>query len=492
MTGTIVRGKLTRADLALWDGRTTTATRVDATGGTVTGVVIGSAVDVLQVFGEGTARARGAIVDAVQSIGSAAVTLEFAPGAWTIDDDLTVPSNFICRIPSGCIFSIDSGKTLTFYGPVYADSASFYTGSGSAVLSVDSFVGGKPWIARTAVEITNGVTPSNYHRREGDLRRYSAITFAGDVIDGHYSYGDVPTYIDADTFTVPGDKTAIYEVGVGVIVVSASAWKTGYVSSVSYSSPTTTVNVAVDYNSSLPTSPLAVGVAKLARTDIPWHWITSQNTFARPTIQNRSTGTAATAGQSWGVTGDSGLVLMVSGVNYSGELVSTSGVTGNCVAFYTTTTGVAGFVAAPLVFAYGDQPRIVIGPAAGGYPNPPPVKFINAAEAFRLHSTGATGDSYQSWYRSNGTTQKGYFGYDSAANQNLRLVNLETGTIEITASAGNASLNSTTGSVSLNGVSYSMTLAGLGNYANDAAAAAGGVPVSGLYRNGSVLMIRVA
>lgn len=33
--------------------------------------------------------------------------------------------------------------------------------------------------------------------------------------------------------------------------------------------------------------------------------------------------------------------------------------------------------------------------------------------------------------------------------------------------------------------------AGLGNYANDAAAAAAGVPIDGLYRNGSVLMVRV-
>lgn len=32
----------------------------------------------------------------------------------------------------------------------------------------------------------------------------------------------------------------------------------------------------------------------------------------------------------------------------------------------------------------------------------------------------------------------------------------------------------------------------LGNYANDGAAATGGVPVGGLYRNGSVLMVRVA
>lgn len=34
-------------------------------------------------------------------------------------------------------------------------------------------------------------------------------------------------------------------------------------------------------------------------------------------------------------------------------------------------------------------------------------------------------------------------------------------------------------------------ITGLGNYANDAAAAAGGVPVTGVYRNGSVLMFRV-
>ena len=37
-----------------------------------------------------------------------------------------------------------------------------------------------------------------------------------------------------------------------------------------------------------------------------------------------------------------------------------------------------------------------------------------------------------------------------------------------------------------------ISLSGLGNYANDAAASAGGVVVNGLYRNGSVLMIRVA
>src|SRR5205814_512371 len=101
----------------------------------------------------GSARTRASIADAVQQIGTAAVTLVFAPGVWTIDADLTIPSNFTCHIPTGCTFAIDSGKTLTFSGPVYADASSFYSGSGSTALLVDSIVGGKPWIARTAAEI---------------------------------------------------------------------------------------------------------------------------------------------------------------------------------------------------------------------------------------------------------------------------------------------------------------------------------------------------
>ena len=38
---------------------------------------------------------------------------------------------------------------------------------------------------------------------------------------------------------------------------------------------------------------------------------------------------------------------------------------------------------------------------------------------------------------------------------------------------------------------YAIVRITLGDYANDAAADAGGVPVGGLYRNGSVLMVRV-
>lgn len=61
---------------------------------------------------------------------------------------------------------------------------------------------------------------------------------------------------------------------------------------------------------------------------------------------------------------------------------------------------------------------------------------------------------------------------------------------------GGSCLQINASQVTVNGVRLAanggVTLIGLGNYANDAAAAAGNVPINGVYRNGSQLMIRVA
>ena len=127
--GTIVRGKILRDDLALWDGKTKTATRVDATSGTVTGNTVGYAVDVLQVFG-GT-RTRGTIEAALSWVGSSTVPFVFDSGTWSIDDDVTIPSNIACHIVAGCIFDVTAAKTLTFNGPVYVEEPNWLTGSGT-------------------------------------------------------------------------------------------------------------------------------------------------------------------------------------------------------------------------------------------------------------------------------------------------------------------------------------------------------------------------
>ena len=137
---TITRSKIIRDDLALYDGKTSTFSRLDATGGTKTGLRVRDDVDVLQVYGSGTNRTRATIAQAVQSIGSSVATLVFSPGTWSIDASLTIPANQPCVIKGGCVFDIDSGATLTFAGPVYveysaSDGTGWYYGDGSVSCS---------------------------------------------------------------------------------------------------------------------------------------------------------------------------------------------------------------------------------------------------------------------------------------------------------------------------------------------------------------------
>lgn len=76
----------------------------------------------------------------------------------------------------------------------------------------------------------------------------------------------------------------------------------------------------------------------------------------------------------------------------------------------------------------------------------------------------------------------------SAGEVNAGNVSIATANGDVTLQAGGAD-----GDVNLNIAGTGTITLGtqLGNFANDAAAAAGGIPVRGLYRNGSVVMIRV-
>ena len=130
--GAVTRGKILRDDAALYDGKNSTATRLDATGGTITGLALNDFVDVLQVFGSGTSKTVGTIDAAVRFIGSTQkVCLLFGPGTWTIDADVTIPANLSNHIAAGCVFNVSSGKTLTFSGPVYVEHDTWFNGSGT-------------------------------------------------------------------------------------------------------------------------------------------------------------------------------------------------------------------------------------------------------------------------------------------------------------------------------------------------------------------------
>ena len=132
---TVIKGKVVRSDLSVWDGVESTVSRRDSTGGTITSLPINDFVDVLQAYGNGTNYTLEAISRCVNHIGSRSRTLIFSPGTWTIDDDLTIGSNFTCRIAAGAVFSVSSGKTLTFNGPVIRDSNTWTSGSGTVTES---------------------------------------------------------------------------------------------------------------------------------------------------------------------------------------------------------------------------------------------------------------------------------------------------------------------------------------------------------------------
>lgn len=139
----VIKGAILRQDQAVYDGVDKNATRKDSGGGTVTGLKIGWEVDVLMAYGNGESYTRQTIADCVARIGSAQATLVFNPGTWVIDADLTIGSNFACRVPAGCVFQVASGKTLTFNGPVYRDSNTWTSGSGTVTESGTRYIAGK-------------------------------------------------------------------------------------------------------------------------------------------------------------------------------------------------------------------------------------------------------------------------------------------------------------------------------------------------------------
>lgn len=112
-----------------------------------------------------------------------------------------------------------------------------------------------------------------------------------------FNWGHVPTRVDADTFTVAGDVSAIYTVGRRLRVSGGS---TGFctVASVSYSAPNTTVNVTMD-SGSLPTplSAVAASIIPSVNTPLPglgsgFAALASPNTFtANQVVQYSTTGT---------------------------------------------------------------------------------------------------------------------------------------------------------------------------------------------------------
>lgn len=113
-----------------------------------------SPVDILYVYGGGTAYTDATITAAINDIGSTSSTIKLAPGTWIISNDITIPSNISIIIPKGAIASVASGKTLTINGPLDDGLWQKFSGSGS-VLGIGS---GKEFCPQWWGAIGDGVT----------------------------------------------------------------------------------------------------------------------------------------------------------------------------------------------------------------------------------------------------------------------------------------------------------------------------------------------
>src|SRR5688572_13976425 len=82
----------------------------------------------------------------------------------------------------------------------------------------------------------------------------------------YFDFGDDPTRVDNDTFTVAGDLTARYPVGARVKLVGATTG-TGRITVSGHSAGTTTIDVSMD-SGNVPTSLTRVAVNTTAITNV--------------------------------------------------------------------------------------------------------------------------------------------------------------------------------------------------------------------------------
>jgi hypothetical protein len=119
-------------DIKHWDGVTRTFDRSTSTGGTLSQNKVGEVVDILEVYGSGTAYTLSTLSSAIDRIGTSnQVGILLQPGTWTITDDQTVPSNIHLIFPPGASMSISNGKTLTINGGVIAGPYEIFSSTGT-------------------------------------------------------------------------------------------------------------------------------------------------------------------------------------------------------------------------------------------------------------------------------------------------------------------------------------------------------------------------
>ena len=160
-------------DIKWWDGLTRTFTRLTSTGATLALNKIGSVVDILEVYGNGTNYTALTINDALANVSSNACTFIFQPGAWTIDANVTIPANVTLLIPKGAVLTVSNGITLTINSTIDAGSYVIFSGTGTIAGTPTLRVKDPTWFTGTE---TNNLYPSNPYTTWGSASPEGAIT----------------------------------------------------------------------------------------------------------------------------------------------------------------------------------------------------------------------------------------------------------------------------------------------------------------------------
>ncbi len=197
---TLTKGQISVEDQKQYDGLNKTFTRDTSTGGTqtLTKPTSGTgAVDILAVYGGGTARTLATLTAALGSIGSNNAAILFTPGTWTITDDVTIPANIGIIPVVGAVLTVSAGKTLTINGDLWPYDAGYFAGSGTVDTSSATKL---TLLANTTGNVTGNVT--------GDVTGAISGLSLGSLIQ-------IDTYTSNSTWTKPAGCTKALVITVG-------------------------------------------------------------------------------------------------------------------------------------------------------------------------------------------------------------------------------------------------------------------------------------
>lgn len=315
------------------------------------------------------------------------------------------------------------------------------------------------------------VTPTSYQYHPGDPRRYHTITLDDDEIVGLYSFGHVPIFVDSDTFKVSGDVRSSYPDRTRLAVFDATTRIDAQILSTAFAAGQTTVEVRTEIGN-LPATPIAIAVYRSPQIDHMYTHMVDYNAAGVFQIVNKNTGTAAATQLTVGDFVASGLGIIAT----KSTTLPTPGyyylAPNNPIAAFTTGLNI------PIVIVTQDVARVII-PGDG--------VAIQTTTDFVVQRTNDAGVG-------GGTTSTSAVDGTATGAFSIRVASVEQAIY--TATTTQASLGTVVATPLVlysNGVNrLTLMSAGIADHADDAAAAAGGVPVTGIYRTGSILKVRVA